>query len=122
MLLRNIDHTNGLMNGTRLQITEMDDLMVKVKVITGEKVGKTVIIPRISITPSDKKLSFKMRVNHYLMLVCIFQEMSSLMDNYMWLSPGLHQKKGLKILIVDDEGKPNRETINVVFKEIFQNL
>ncbi|XP_048599584.1 uncharacterized protein LOC106373031 [Brassica napus] len=122
MLLRNIDHTNGLMNGTRLQITEMDDLMVKAKVITGEKVGKTVIIPRISITPSDKKLSFKMRVNHYLMLVCIFQEMSSLMDNYMWLSPGLHQKKGLKILIVDDEGKPNRETINVVFKEIFQNL
>ncbi|CAF1928265.1 unnamed protein product, partial [Brassica napus] len=39
----------------------MDDLLVKAKVITREKVGKTVVIPRLSITPSDKKLPFKMR-------------------------------------------------------------
>ncbi|CAA7014728.1 unnamed protein product [Microthlaspi erraticum] len=31
-------------------------------------------------------------------------------------------KKGLKILIVDKEGKPQKQTTNVVFKEIFQNL
>uniref|UniRef100_A0A0D3CNQ2 ATP-dependent DNA helicase n=1 Tax=Brassica oleracea var. oleracea TaxID=109376 RepID=A0A0D3CNQ2_BRAOL len=105
MLLRNIDHTNSLMNGTRLQITEMDDLLVKAKVITGEKVGKTVVIPRLSITPSDNKLPFKMRRRQLLIAVAfaitinksqgqslshvglylprdVFQEMSSLMDNY----------------------------------------
>ena len=31
-------------------------------------------------------------------------------------------KKGLKILIVDSEGKPQRQTKNVVFREIFDNL
>ncbi|KAF8092614.1 hypothetical protein N665_0408s0011 [Sinapis alba] len=34
MLLKNIDPTGGLMNGTRLQITKMYDLMIKAKVIT----------------------------------------------------------------------------------------
>lgn len=31
-------------------------------------------------------------------------------------------KKGLKILIVDKDGKPQRKTKNVVFKEVFTNL
>ena len=61
MLLRNIDPIGGLMNGTRLQITEMYDFMIKAKVITWEKVGRIVLLPRLSITPSDKKLPFKMR-------------------------------------------------------------
>ncbi|KAF8115129.1 hypothetical protein N665_0030s0163 [Sinapis alba] len=40
MVLRNIDPTAGLMNGTRLQITELMDFMVGARIITGEKVGK----------------------------------------------------------------------------------
>uniref|UniRef100_A0A0D3BVT0 DNA helicase Pif1-like 2B domain-containing protein n=1 Tax=Brassica oleracea var. oleracea TaxID=109376 RepID=A0A0D3BVT0_BRAOL len=60
-LIRNIDPTGGLMNGTRLQITEMYDYMIKVKVIIGDKIGRIVLIPRLAITPSDKKLPFKMR-------------------------------------------------------------
>lgn len=37
--------------------------MIKAKVITGDKVevGKIVLLSRLSITPSDKKLPFKMR-------------------------------------------------------------
>ena len=31
-------------------------------------------------------------------------------------------KKGLKMLIVDSEGKPQRQTKNVVFREVFDNL
>ncbi|XP_048593363.1 uncharacterized protein LOC111209440 [Brassica napus] len=97
MVLRNIDPSAGLMNGTRLQITELMDFMVRAKIITGEKVGRTVDIPRLSITPSDTRLPFKMRRR-------------------------VTSKIGLKILIVDKDGKPQTKTMNVVFKEIFNNL
>lgn len=50
MLLRNIEPLGGLMNGTRLQITEMYDFIIKVKVITGEKVGRILLLPRLSIS------------------------------------------------------------------------
>lgn len=45
----------------RFQIIDMYDLCVKARVITGKKVGAVVLIPRLSITPSDKKMLFKMR-------------------------------------------------------------
>ncbi|WOG82412.1 hypothetical protein DCAR_0101576 [Daucus carota subsp. sativus] len=31
-------------------------------------------------------------------------------------------RKGLKILILDNNGQPTNTTINVVYKEVFQNL
>ncbi|CAF2137557.1 unnamed protein product, partial [Brassica napus] len=61
MVLRNIEPSAGLMNGTRLQITQLMDFMVQARIITGEKVGKLVDIPRLLITPSDTRLPFKMR-------------------------------------------------------------
>ncbi|CAN6920629.1 unnamed protein product, partial [Brassica oleracea] len=61
MVLRNCQPSAGLMNGTRLQITQLMDFMVQARIITGEKVGKLVYIPRLLITPSDTRLPFKMR-------------------------------------------------------------
>ncbi|CAN7058013.1 unnamed protein product, partial [Brassica oleracea var. botrytis] len=61
MVLRNCQPSAGLMNGTRLQITQLMDFMVQARIITGEKVEKLVYIPRLLITPSDTRLSFKMR-------------------------------------------------------------
>uniref|UniRef100_A0A0D2ZTJ8 ATP-dependent DNA helicase n=1 Tax=Brassica oleracea var. oleracea TaxID=109376 RepID=A0A0D2ZTJ8_BRAOL len=37
MVLRNIAPTDGLMNGTRLQITHLMDFMVRARIITGER-------------------------------------------------------------------------------------
>ncbi|KAL0741785.1 hypothetical protein Bca4012_083298 [Brassica carinata] len=140
MFLRNIDHTNGRMNGTRLQITEMDDLLVNAKVITGRKVGKTVVIPRLSITPSDKKLPFKLRRRQLPIAVAfaitINKSQGQSLSNVGFYLPRdvfshgqlyvavsrVTSKKRLKILVVDDEGKTKHETKNVVFKEIVQNL
>lgn len=124
MLLRNIDPIGGLMNGTRLQITQLADFMVEAKVITGEKTGHKVLIPRLSITPNDTALPFKMR-RRQLPLAVVFaitinkSEDQSLSEVGIFLprpvfSHGhlyvaisrVTSKKGLKILIVDKDGKP----------------
>ncbi|KAL9295677.1 putative DNA helicase [Arabidopsis thaliana] len=61
MLLRNMDPNKGLCNGTRLQVTQMADTVIQARFITGNRVGKIVLIPRMLITPSDTRLPFKMR-------------------------------------------------------------
>ncbi|XP_042029804.1 uncharacterized protein LOC121776687 [Salvia splendens] len=59
MLLRNIDHANGLCNGTRLIITSLGDHVLEAKVLSVDNQGHKVLIPRMSLTPSDPRLSFK---------------------------------------------------------------
>jgi len=55
MLIRNLDPTAGLGNGTRLRITKMGRY---VKVIIGRKIGDKVYIPRLLLTPSYKRIPF----------------------------------------------------------------
>ncbi|RID75695.1 hypothetical protein BRARA_B02726, partial [Brassica rapa] len=139
MLLRNINSTGGLMNRTRLQITEMIDFMVGTRILTGEKVGDIVYIPRL-IHPSDKKLPFKMRRRQLPLAVAFaitinksqgqsLSQVGLFLPRPMFSHRQLYvaisrvtSKKGLKILIVDKDGKPQRKTKNVVFKEVFNNL
>ncbi|KAF8092456.1 hypothetical protein N665_0414s0007 [Sinapis alba] len=140
MVLRNINPTEGLVNGTRLQITELMDFMIGARIITGEKVGKIVYIPRLLIQPSDTRLPFKMRRRQFPLAVAFAMTINKSQGQslsevgiflprpvfshgqlYMAISR-VTSKKGLKILIVDKDGKPQRKTMNVVFKEVFNNL
>ncbi|XP_018475052.1 uncharacterized protein LOC108846324 [Raphanus sativus] len=140
MVLRNINPTLGLMNGTRLQIIQVMDFMVQARIITGEKVGETVDIPRLSITPSDTRLPFKMRRRQLPLAVAFAitinkSEGQSLSEVGLFLPKPVFShgqlyvaisrvtsKKGLKILALGKDGKPQKKTMNVVFKEIFDNL
>ncbi|XP_061355352.1 uncharacterized protein LOC133299871, partial [Gastrolobium bilobum] len=53
MLLRNIDQSRGLCNGTRLLITKLGNHVVEVIVLTGSNIGETVLIPRMTMSPSS---------------------------------------------------------------------
>ena len=140
MLLRNLDPKGGLCNGTRLQITQLCSHIVEAKVITGDRIGQIVYIPLINITPSDTKLPFKMRRRQFPLSVAFVMTINKSQGQsleqvglylpkpvfshgqlYVALSR-VTSKTCLKILILDKEGKIQKQTTNIVFKEVFHNM
>ena len=61
MLLRNINRASGLTNGVRIIIRRMHDSYLDAEVLTGSSQGKRVFIPRMTLTPSDADLPFRLR-------------------------------------------------------------
>ncbi|EOA31893.1 hypothetical protein CARUB_v10015121mg [Capsella rubella] len=140
MLLRNIDPKGGLCNGTRLQITQLANHVVQARVITGDRSGEIVLIPNINLTPSDTKLPFKMRRRQFPLSVAFamtinksqgqsLERVGLYLPKHVFSHGQLYvalsrvtSKKGLKIIILDKEGKIQKQTTNVVFKEVFENI
>ncbi|KAL5714884.1 hypothetical protein ACHQM5_016786 [Ranunculus cassubicifolius] len=60
MLLRNIAPRDGLCNGTRLMVLQCRPRVIEAMILTGNKAGDRVFIPRITLTPSTSELPFKM--------------------------------------------------------------
>jgi hypothetical protein len=56
MLLRNIDPSNGLCNGTRMVLLDIRPRVLKCRILGGDHAGKVVFIPRITLEPSDGNL------------------------------------------------------------------
>jgi hypothetical protein len=57
MLVRNLNVAKGLCNGTRLQILDIGDRLLKAMILTGDKAGETVLLPRITVT-DDQSFPF----------------------------------------------------------------
>ncbi|XP_010484838.1 PREDICTED: ATP-dependent DNA helicase PIF1-like [Camelina sativa] len=140
MLLRIIDPKGGLCNNTRLKITQMGNNVLEACVIIGDRVGDKVLIPKVMIKPSDTKLPFRMRRSEFPLVVAFamtinksqgqsLEEVGLFLPRPVFSHGQLYvallkvtSKKGLRVFIVDKEGEPKTQTMNVVFKEIFQNL
>ncbi len=58
LLLRNLNQSIGLCNGTRLIIKKLGQRVIEAKIITGNNVGKCVFIPRIIMSPSETDWPF----------------------------------------------------------------
>ncbi|XP_015931873.1 ATP-dependent DNA helicase PIF1-like [Arachis duranensis] len=56
MLLRNINQTNSLCNGTRMQVRRMGNHVIECKTLTGNKAGSIVLIPRLNLIPNNETL------------------------------------------------------------------
>ena len=61
ILLRSLDPTGGLCNGTRLTIRALLNRIIDAEIATGVHKGKRVFIPRIPITPTDTDFPFVLR-------------------------------------------------------------
>ncbi|KAF1877767.1 hypothetical protein Lal_00038076 [Lupinus albus] len=140
MLLRNLDQTEGLCNGTRLMVTKMANHVLESRIISGKNIGHIIYIPRMSMSPSQSPWPFKLIRRQFPIIVSYAMTINksqgqSLQSVGLYLpkpvfSHGqlyvamsrVQTKNGLKILIHDKDGKPLKSTTNVVYKEVFQNL
>ncbi|XP_058745935.1 uncharacterized protein LOC131618794 [Vicia villosa] len=140
MLMRNIDQSEGLCNGTRLCITKMAAHVLEASIMGGKGLGNLVYIPRMDMSPSQSPWPFKLNRRQFPIIVSysttINKSQGQSLDNiglylprdvfthdqiYVALSR-VTTKKGIKILIHDEEKKFKGKTTNVVYKEVFNNV
>ncbi|GJX84924.1 ATP-dependent DNA helicase PIF1-like protein [Tanacetum coccineum] len=140
MLLRNIDQPNGLCNGTRLQVLKLTRTSISAQIINDTHFGKMVIIPRLRITPSDKRLplkivrkqfpislSFAMTINksqgQSLSKVGLYLPRPVFKHGQLYVVVSrVKSTKGLKVVVFDPDGNISKTTTNVVYKEVLQGL
>ncbi|CAJ2641331.1 unnamed protein product [Trifolium pratense] len=70
MLLRNIDVSSGLCNGTRLIVTHLGFGVFGARVVSGRNIGSVVFIPRMRLLPSDATVSICFQRLQFPLCVC----------------------------------------------------
>nr|XP_027096038.1 uncharacterized protein LOC113715934 [Coffea arabica] len=140
ILLRNLNQSEGLCNGTRLVVTRMGDKVLEPEVITGSNIGDLILIPRISLTPQSARTPFPIKRRQFPMKVAfamtINKSQGQTLKNvgvylpepvfshgqlYVALSHAT-LPVGLKIFIVNIDNDPWDYTKNIMYREIFYSL
>ncbi|RYQ79324.1 hypothetical protein Ahy_Scaffold6g108051 [Arachis hypogaea] len=104
MLLRNIDHSNGLCNGTRLQVRRFENHLVECEILTETRIRKITLIPRMNMVPNNDRISIN--------IFWYDNQQGSRTDLYVALSR-VKSKQGIKVLIQNYEGVSKNCTINI---------
>ncbi|XP_057734374.1 uncharacterized protein LOC130949751 [Arachis stenosperma] len=140
ILLRNIDPTNGLCNGTRLIIKDLGSNMIAAEVVSGSNIGDQVYIARMNLISSDAgipfkfqrrqfpiSLSFAMTINknqgQTLSVVGLFLRHPVFFHGQLYVAVSrVRSRIGLKILLLDENSEFSNFTENVVFTEVFDKI
>ena len=140
MLLRNIDKSIGLCNGTRLVVTRMSQRVIEGVVLSGKAAGLKVLIARYVITPSDSKLPFSFQRRQFPVVLSFAMTINKSQGQSL-ASVGLYlprpvfthgqlyvalsrvrSRSGIKVLICNKSDDKVDKAINVVYREVYQNV
>ncbi|CAL9002846.1 unnamed protein product, partial [Prunus brigantina] len=140
MLLRNLNQSSGLCNGTRLVVTQMVDRVIEAKILTGSHIGHKVFIPRIILSATENKWPFIFKRRQFPIRPCYAMTINKSQGQslkqvglylpqpvfthgqlYVALSRAT-SREGLKIIIDNNNEVPNKYTKNIVYKDVLQNL
>ncbi|XP_056864018.1 uncharacterized protein LOC130511164 [Raphanus sativus] len=141
MCVRNLDLADSLCNGTRLIVTQLLPHVIEGRIITANSIaGDKVWIPRMYVSSPDTKFPFRMRRRQFPVTLAFAMTINKSQGQtlesvglflprpvfshgqlYVALSRVM-SRSGLKILITGKERKPETKTLNVVYKQVFQNI
>ena len=137
MLMRNINQSAGLCNGTRMTITQLGRRFIEAQIITGTHVGDKVYIPRIIMSPTESAWPFLLKRRQYPISVCFAMTINksqgqSLNKVGLYLPKQVFthgqlyvafsrvtKREGLRVMVDDEESKEDDAVKNIVYKEIF---
>jgi len=140
MLLRNLNQSLGLCNGTRLIVTQLGDNVIEAIIITGTHTGHKTYIPRINLTTRGNHWPFTLCRRQFPIKVCYSMTINKSQGQTL-SNVGIYLKKqvfthgqlyvavsrvtnktGLKILIENDDGSCGSKTENIVYKEVLNSI
>ncbi|KAL5647488.1 hypothetical protein ACJX0J_041843, partial [Zea mays] len=140
MLLRNLNQTAGLCNGTRMLVTEIGHRILKCVVLMPSGVGEEVFISRIALNTTDVKWPFTLQRRQFPVRICYAmtinksqgQTLSTVglyLDRPVFTHGQLYvavsrvtSRSGLRILIENPDGSCGSQTRNVVYREVLRAI